>query len=281
VGHWLALTAALPLAAGFTTLGWEISEVLGFAAALVFLALCGCSVRPRESVPPVLLSPSRHELLGWIALAAAALHVLAAVVTDHTVLEYLKPTTPLYQWAGSPPVGLARPGLELPGGFAAAPMAQPSQLSGYPHRRGCLGLVFLAAARGHGRPLHTGLWSPRAFHCRRDRRYRDVTTPPAWYGNGDARDRRDAQLRIRAAFDIRRECDPSTLLALTPLIAGRAEVALREPLLRRSMTLPLDFDHGKHTAVNCLACHTITRTAAASTRASIVIAASGPTSKSE
>jgi hypothetical protein len=47
----------------------------------------------------------------------------------------------------------------------------------------------------------------------------------------------------------------AAVLALTPLIVGRADVALREPLIHRSMALPLDFDHGKHTAVNCLTCH--------------------------
>jgi len=46
-----------------------------------------------------------------------------------------------------------------------------------------------------------------------------------------------------------------TVLALGLLIPGRALVALREPLLPRSRMLPLNFDHRKHTAVNCLACH--------------------------
>jgi len=37
---------------------------------------------------------------GWLALAAAVLHVLLALVTDHTVIDYLKLTSPLYQLAG-------------------------------------------------------------------------------------------------------------------------------------------------------------------------------------
>src|ERR1700679_904789 len=96
----LAVTAALPIFAGFTKLGWECSEILGLAGALACLALCGSPVRPRESAPPALLSLSRHEMLGWIALGAAALHILLAVMTDHAVLEYLKTTAPLYQLAG-------------------------------------------------------------------------------------------------------------------------------------------------------------------------------------
>jgi predicted CXXCH cytochrome family protein len=47
----------------------------------------------------------------------------------------------------------------------------------------------------------------------------------------------------------------TTVLMLTPLVVGRADIALREPLLRRTEVLPLDFDHGKHVAVNCLVCH--------------------------
>src|SRR6202021_91585 len=96
----LAVTAALPIFAGFTKLGWECSEILGLAGALACLALCGSPVRPRESTPPTLLSLSRHEMLGWIALGAAALHVLAAVLSDHMTLEYLKTPSPLYQLTG-------------------------------------------------------------------------------------------------------------------------------------------------------------------------------------
>src|SRR6202051_3454752 len=94
------LTAALPLVAGFPTLSWEISEILGLAATLACIVLCPCPVRPRQGTPPVLLSLSRHEALGWIALGWAALHILMALVADHTVVEYLKLTAPLYQLAG-------------------------------------------------------------------------------------------------------------------------------------------------------------------------------------
>src|ERR1700691_2320159 len=99
-GAGLMVTAALPLVAGFTTLGWELSELLGLTATLACLVLCACPVRPRQGTPPVLLSLSRHEALGWIALGWAALHILAALVADHTAVEYLKPTAPLYQLAG-------------------------------------------------------------------------------------------------------------------------------------------------------------------------------------
>ena len=47
----------------------------------------------------------------------------------------------------------------------------------------------------------------------------------------------------------------AAMLALAPMIARRVSVALREPLIGRQRQLPLNFDHGKHVAVNCLACH--------------------------
>ena len=255
-GVGLLLTAALPLASGFTTVGWEISEVLGFAAALACLALCGSPVRPRESRPSVLLSLGRHELLGWIALAAAALHVLVAVIADRTVIEYLKPSTPLYQWAGiaallvllvltvSSLAGLRRRLWRSHRNFQATHIAL-----------GCLVLALVAAhvitadryTRGYGRRV---LFVAVAIGgvAMLLRRRRGVGTAAH-----EASAVRSFAFGRHSTFVV--SAIVATVLALTPLVAGRADVALREPLIRRSMTLPLDFDHGKHTAVNCLACH--------------------------
>jgi hypothetical protein len=44
-------------------------------------------------------------------------------------------------------------------------------------------------------------------------------------------------------------------LVLALLTTGRWDRALREPLLRRTAALPLEFDHAKHRPVNCVACH--------------------------
>jgi hypothetical protein len=44
-------------------------------------------------------------------------------------------------------------------------------------------------------------------------------------------------------------------MSLAGLMVAAAGAALREPLLQRSATLPLDFPHSKHVAVNCIACH--------------------------
>src|ERR1700692_3334363 len=89
-GAGLLVTAALPLIAGFTTLIWELSETLRLTATLACLVSCAGPVRPRQGTPPVLLSLGRHEALGLIALGCAALHILVALVADHTVVEYLK-----------------------------------------------------------------------------------------------------------------------------------------------------------------------------------------------
>jgi DMSO/TMAO reductase YedYZ heme-binding membrane subunit len=255
-GVGLASTAALPLAAGFTTVGWEISEILGFAAALACLALCGSPVRPRQSVPPVLLSLSRHELLGWIALGAAALHVLVAAITDRTVFEYLKPSAPLYQWAGivallvllvltlSSVAGSRRRLWRSHRNFQATHIAL-----------GCLALVLLAMhvitadryTRGYGRRalFIVAAVGGVAMLLRRRRGTATAAHETAVI--------RSFAFGRHSTFVV--SVIVATVLALTPLLAGRADVALREPLLRRSMSLPLDFDHGKHTAVNCLACH--------------------------
>src|ERR1700722_7393333 len=96
----LAACAALPLFAGLTKFSWELAEILGLAGSLSCIALIVCPVRPRESTPPVLLTLGRHEALGWIALGAAALHVILSLVSDLTVVQLLLPTAPLYELAG-------------------------------------------------------------------------------------------------------------------------------------------------------------------------------------
>jgi DMSO/TMAO reductase YedYZ heme-binding membrane subunit len=255
-GAGLALTATLPLAAGFTTVGWEISEFLGFAAAFACLLVCGSPVRPRESIPSVLLSLGHHELMGWIALGAAAMHVLVAVITDHTVLEYLKLSTPLYQWAGivallcllvltvSSVAGLRRRLWRSHRNFQATHIAA-----------GCAVLVLVAIhvitsdryTRGYGRrALFIVVAVGGLAMLLRGRRGTRAAAHEASAVRSFAFGR-NSTFVVSAVI--------ATVLALTPLMAGRADVALREPLIRRSTTLPLDFDHGKHTAVNCLVCH--------------------------
>jgi hypothetical protein len=258
----LTITAALPVFAGFSGLSWEFAEILGLAGTLACLALCASPVRPRESASPVLLSLGRHALLGWMALGAASLHILLVLLADHTVVEYLKLTAPLYQLAGIAAfvmllvlvaTSLARArrrlwrsqrnfqathiilGCLLAALLAAHVVAAGRYTGGYVRR-----FVFIAVAAG-------GI----AMLLRRRR--------------GAARSQHAAPFAGRLAFARRLAFGRhsaliagsivATMLALSILVAGRAGVALREPLLRRDATLPLNFDHGKHVAVNCLVCH--------------------------
>ena len=255
-GAGLIIVAALPVVAGFTSLGWEFSEVMGLAGTLACLALCGCPVRPRESTPPVLLSLGRHEALGWLAAAAAALHVLAAVAADHTAVEYLKFSSPLYQLAGIAAFLLI---LVLVG----TSLAGARRRLWSSHRNfqathivlGCL-LVALLGAHVIAAGRYTGGFGRRLV----------FVAAAAGAVAMLLRGRRGIGTAALASGLVRRLAfgrhstfvagvAGATIIALSVLIVGRADVALREPLMRRAQTLPLNFDHGKHVAVNCLGCH--------------------------
>ena len=254
LGAGLTLTAALPLFAGFTKVGWEFSEILGFAATLACLALCGCPVRPRQSTPPVLLSLGRHETLGWIALGLAALHVLSAVAADRTVIEYLKPTAPLYQI-----LGIAA--LIVLMALVATSRAGPRRRLWRSHRNfqathiamGCL-LTAALAAHVIATGRYTGGYARRAVYLAaaaggiamllRSRRRSDA-----------AHDHSAPRLAFGRHSKLIAGIIAVALLALGALAAGRTGLALREPLLPRAEALPLDFNHAKHATVNCLACH--------------------------
>jgi DMSO/TMAO reductase YedYZ heme-binding membrane subunit len=254
-GGGLIIVAALPLVAGFTTLGWELSEILGLAATLTCLVLCACPVRPRQSRPPALLTLSRHEALGWIALGGAALHILIALVADHTVLEYLKLTAPLYQLAG-----IAAFILLL--GMAAASVAASRRRLWRSHRdfqathigASCLLTALLAAhvitagryTGGLGRRLLVVAVAAGALAMLLRHRRGAAAPPQASAVRRLAFGRHSALVACIIAV---------TLVALTALVPSRAGLALREPVLARTQMLPLDFDHGKHVAVNCLVCH--------------------------
>jgi hypothetical protein len=252
----LAACAALPLFAGFTKLSWELAEILGLAGALACIALSGCPVRPRESTPPALLTLGRHEALGWMALGAAALHVFFSLVSDHTVVQYLLPTSPLYELAGIA-------GFILLLVLVATSLAGARRRLWRSHRNfqathiilGCL-LIALLGVHVVTAGRYTGGYARRIVFV-------------AVAAGGMAmllRSRRRPATAAHEATVARRFVfgRHSTLivgviaaaaLALVPLVAGRAGAELREPLLSRAEALPLNFDHGKHTAVNCLACH--------------------------
>ena len=237
-------------------LGWELAQILGVAAAIACLALCAIPVRPRQSTPDLTLALKRHELIGWAALGAVALHVIVLLVVDRRVVEHLKLTTPLYQWGGIlaalalviltvPAVATVRQRLwpahrrfqALHVGFAC--ILLPSMLAHivatdrYVHGRtgafvavtisaAILGALLRARARRAGAPRSAGITARMAF------------------GRNS--------LWVLGVVGL-------AILPLLALLLPDASLALREPLVRRGQPLREEFPHDKHRAVECVACH--------------------------
>src|SRR5579859_3835641 len=78
----LLLLTAAPAFAGFAGLGWELFQMAGLIGGLACIALCGSPIRPRDSVPPTLLSLRLHTLIGWAALMAVIVHVGGLILAD-------------------------------------------------------------------------------------------------------------------------------------------------------------------------------------------------------
>jgi DMSO/TMAO reductase YedYZ heme-binding membrane subunit len=255
LGGALVILLALPAVAGFVGPGWELSQWAGLAAAIACILLCGAPLRPRDSHPPTLLSLRLHTAIGYAALILAALHIGGLALCDHTVIEYLKPTAPLYQFAG----------------IAAALLL--------------VALVLLSQA-----PLRRRLWkSHRGFQASHvilacllaALVAAHVVVTARYLGGGGRRTLYVATtigallmlLRARRPLQSSRQGPHPPLLvfgrhsalivgavvicaaALTALLPASVDASLREPAFRRASRLALDFPHDKHGAVNCLTCH--------------------------
>jgi Ferric reductase like transmembrane component/Class III cytochrome C family len=245
-----------PALAGFAGIGWEASQWAGYAGALACIALAGSPVRPRSSAPPTLVSLRLHTLIGWLALLAVALHIGGLLLADRTVIEYLKPTAPLYQLAGIAAT-LVLLALALTGGGGARRRLWKSH-RGFQATHVILASVLAVLVAAHviatGRYLGGGarriLFAAAAagalLMLLRARRPGETT-------------RSESLARRQLVFG-RNSTLIAAVLALcaagiTGLIPGRVGAALREPLIGRSAAPPLDFPHSKHGAVNCLTCH--------------------------
>jgi DMSO/TMAO reductase YedYZ heme-binding membrane subunit len=251
----LTLLIVPPLLAGFAGLGWEASQWAGYASALACIALAGSPVRPRNSAPPTVVSLRTHTLVGWLALAAVVLHIGGLLLADHTVVEYLKPTTPLYQLAGilATVVLLV---LAVTGGAVARRRLWKSH-RGFQATHVILGALLAVLI---------------AVHVVVTARYLGGLGRRAWFvlaGIGALM----MLLRARKVSGTSSESltrrqlvfgRHSTLIAVVLAVCAAAIAALlpssvgaefREPLMKRSVAPPLDFPHSKHGAVNCLTCH--------------------------
>jgi DMSO/TMAO reductase YedYZ heme-binding membrane subunit len=255
LGGGLLVLLALPAVAGFVGPAWELSQWAGLAAAITCILLCGAPLRPRNSEPPTLLSLRLHTAIGWAALILSALHIGGLVLADHTVIEYLKPTAPLYQLAG----------------IAAAL------------------LLIMLVVLSHG-PFRRRLWrSHRGFQashvilaCALAALVAVHVVVTARYIGGGARRALYVAvtigallmlLRARRPLQSLRQASPRPILvfgrhsalivgaviacavALGALLPASVDASLREPSFLRATRLELDFPHDKHGAVNCLTCH--------------------------
>jgi DMSO/TMAO reductase YedYZ heme-binding membrane subunit len=235
--------------------GWETAQALGVVAAACCLLLCLVAVRPRMPWSRT-LSLKRHELIGWIALAAALMHVGLLLVFDRRVFEHIKPTAPIYEWLGMIALVLllALTVLSLP------PVRQRLYAQ---HRRFQLvhvGMtcVLIPAIAAH--ILATG----RYFHGRIAAVAYVLGSVLALSALLRARARADSENRAPGflsslAFGrhsrVLVACISLAVLGLLPLMIAHASLTLREPMVRRTTALAIDFPHHKHRDVNCIECH--------------------------
>jgi predicted CXXCH cytochrome family protein len=234
---------------------WEIAQALGLCAVAACLALCVLSVRPRAGATGA-FSLSRHELLGWLALALAALHVALSLGADREVIEHLKTTAPIYEYAGILAL-LALLFLTVPAGAVVRRRLWPRHRDFQATHVGaaCLLVVLLAVhVVTTGRYIH-GSWHVITYTLLsgvallgllRTRARRVLPQPPSRL-LGALVFGRHSRLVLTIVL--------GSLVALLALIPGGTALALREPFVSRSERLVLDFPHDKHRAVSCIECH--------------------------
>ncbi|MGA2188664.1 MAG: cytochrome c3 family protein [Steroidobacteraceae bacterium] len=252
----LLALAALPAFAGFVGLGWELSVMAGLAGLLACIILCGSPIRPRDSVPPTLMSLRMHSLVGWAALMAVAAHIGGLLLADATVIEYLKPSAPLYQLAG---IGASAVLCIL----VVSSIGTVRRRFWSSHRDfqathvilGCL-LAVLSAVHvlttnryvgGRGRRvIFLAATAAALLTLLRSRR-------PSGAPGAPSRARR--QLVFGRHSSLVLAAVGAAALLILGLSWSPPAAALRESLVQRAHGIALDFPHGKHTAVNCLQCH--------------------------
>jgi hypothetical protein len=252
----LLLAAAMPVLGGWVGLGWELSQISGLASGLACIVLCGAPVRPRDSVPPTLLSLDRHQFIGWAALAAAILHIAGLLLVDRTVIEYLKPTMPLYQLSGIAAIVTLL--ILVPSSVAGVRRRLWANHRGFQAVHvilGCLAALLIAIhvvatdryVNGRGRrALFLAVAIGAMLMLLRGRRRDDDA-------GRESTMRRRFVFGRHSAFVV--AAVALTAAALAGLFRGAVSSALREPLLHRANAIPLDFPHGKHGTINCLKCH--------------------------
>lgn len=235
--------------------GWETAQTLGVLAALCCLLLCLIAVRPRVPWSRT-LSLKRHELIGWIALAVTVLHVGLLLAFDRRVFEHLKLTAPIYEWLGI----LA---LILLIALTALSLPTIRQRLYAQHRQFQLVHIGMTCALVAAIAVHI-LTTGRYFHGRISVAAYLLVSVLALGALLRARARRESENRVPGfisslAFGRHSRVVVAivilAVLALLSLLIPAAALTLREPILRRSAALAIDFPHDKHREVNCIRCH--------------------------
>jgi len=237
------------------TLAWEIAQALGLCAVAGSLVLLVLAVRPRAGAAGAFRLRS-HELLGWLVLVAAILHVGLSVGADPLAIEHVKPTAPLYEYGGILAL-LTLLFLTLPAGSAVRQRLWPRHRNFQAAHVGAA-CVLVATLAMHvlttGRYVHarahvvayTLLSASALLALLRARVRRPPAQQPSPLLWGLVFGRHS---RLVLAILL------GSLLALLVMMRAGTALALREPFLRRKEPLLLTFPHDKHRSVNCIQCH--------------------------
>jgi hypothetical protein len=250
------LLATLPAFAGFAGLGWELCQIAGLLACIGCIILCGAPVRPRQARPPALLSLQSHNLIGWLALLLVAIHVGGLVASDALVVEYLKPSAPLYQLAGVAATLVLV--VVVVSALGNVRRRLWSSHRGFQSTHVILGCVLMALIAIHVivTARYAGGRGRRVLILAATIGGLLMLLRPRRIGTGmtaAARPLRQLAFGRNSALVF----GVVTILAmsLAGLMGAAAGAALREPLLHRAAAVPLDFPHSKHVGVNCITCH--------------------------
>jgi predicted CXXCH cytochrome family protein len=237
------------------TTDWELAQALGLCAVAGCLILCVLAVRPRAGAATAV--PMRgHELLGWLVLGAAILHVCLLLGADHRVVEHVKLTAPRYEYAGILAL-FTLLFLTVPADAAIRRRLWPRHRNFQAAHVGaaCLLVVTLAIhVLTTGRYVHGGahavvytlLSGIVLLALLRARPRRQSAQEPARFLSGLVFGRHS---RLVLAIVL------GSLVALLALLRAGTVLALREPFVRRNEPMVLGFPHDKHRQVNCIRCH--------------------------
>jgi Ferric reductase like transmembrane component/Class III cytochrome C family len=257
----LALAAVGAAALGAVGAGraWGLADGLGLLSLFLAVAVTAWPVRPRVAPTPRATTLSLHRLLGFLALGLALLHTAGLVVAEPLLLEHLKPTAPVFMLAGL--LALVLLGVLCVTGLWSVRRHFPGS--------GAFQLIHIALA--------ALLLVLLGVHAIGAARYLRAAPERGAFVLAVVvsllvvlRARRHGRRPAQGAGPLSRLVADSVsarhgvLLALVILGAAGALCVLLLPAARatstgvlatRHATLPLDFPHERHRAVNCVACH--------------------------